>query len=181
MKKWLFAIGLTAALVLAGCGSSSSEEKSTSGAEETSSQENKSNEKAVKKEILNEQMNMANTFRPQHSKIANYLTLAADEESTTEAIKTAGKEAITASEKAAELAESYKIKSDLPEKIKAQYEEALPSLQAYYSEVGKALNKSIENPDFTTANEKFDKFQQKLDGVYKDAGLLATDLMGEFS
>ncbi|WP_163526194.1 hypothetical protein [Halobacillus ihumii] len=181
MKKWLFAIGLTAALVLAGCGSSSSEEESTPGAEETSSQENKSNEMTVKKEILNEQMNMANTFRPQHTKIANYQTLVADEESTSKAIKTAGKEALTAAKKAADSVESYKIKSDLPKEIKAQYEEALPSLKAYYSEVGKALNKSIENADFTTADEKFDKFQQKLDGVYKDAGLLATDLMGEFS
>ncbi|MFD2925760.1 hypothetical protein [Halobacillus naozhouensis] len=181
MKKFLFAIGLISVLVLAGCGSSSSEEKSTSGSEETSSKEKKSDKNAVKEEILNVQMNMANTFRPQHSKIASYQTLVADGESTSEAIKTAGKEALAASEKAADLAESYKIKSDLPKEIKAQYEEALPSLQAYYAEVGKALNKNIENADFTTANEKFNTFQQKLDAVYKDAGLLATDLMAEFS
>ncbi|UOQ93536.1 hypothetical protein MUO14_00570 [Halobacillus shinanisalinarum] len=181
MKKWLLAIGLTTVLALAGCGSSSTEGESKANGEEKSSQEKGSDEKAVKKEILNAQMNMANTFRPNHSKIAAYQTAVGEEEPDMEAIKTAGEEAKTAAKKASEQATNYEIKADLPEEITTKYEEALPSLQSYYKEVGKALEADLENADFSTANEKFKEFQSIMDTVYEDAGLLTTDLMKEFS
>ncbi|UOR12504.1 hypothetical protein [Halobacillus amylolyticus] len=181
MKKWLLAFGLTTVLALAGCGSSSSEEASKSNGEEKSSQEKSSDEKAVKKEILNAQMNMASTFRPNHSKIAAYQTAVGEEEPDAEAIKTAGEKAKTAAEKASEQAANYEIKADLPEDITTKYKEALPSLQAYYDEAGKALEADLENADFSAANEKFKEFQSIVDSVYENAGLLTTDLMKEFS
>ncbi|KHE66693.1 hypothetical protein [Halobacillus sp. BBL2006] len=186
MKKWLLALGLTSALMVAGCSSDSAEEDtngdSDNQTEETNTNDEQSNdEQATKKELLNAQMNLKDAFKDYQAKIAAYEAAVSEEEPDPEAIKTSGEEALTAAQEASEEASNYTVEADLSEDMKSQYQEAISSLQAYYEEVASALEGNVEEADLSTADEKFTEFNDKLGEMYKEAGLLAPNMKDELS
>lgn len=182
MKKWLLALGLTGALVLAGCGSDSSSNGDDSATSDKSEEQTeKQDENNVKKEILNAQMNVKDTFKQYQAKIVAYQEAVSAEEPDAEAIKAAGEEAKTAANEAAEEAANYTVEVDLPEEVNAQYTEAVASLQAYYEEVANALDANLQEADFTKAEEQFTQFSDQLATMYEEVGLLAPDMMKELS
>ncbi|UOQ42752.1 hypothetical protein MUN89_12320 [Halobacillus salinarum] len=180
MKKWLIALGLTSALIAAGC--SSSDEGNTNGDSQSEETSDKSNdEQAMKKEVLNAQMNLKDTFHPYQSKISAYQSAVAAEEPDEEQIKSTGEEAKKAAQDAAKEAENYEVKADLSDEAISTYEEALPSLQAYYEGVAEALNNGLKDADLSKAEEKFTEFNDTLGKIYEDVGLNPPDMMKEFS
>ncbi|MGV2620233.1 UNVERIFIED_CONTAM: hypothetical protein N8J90_03565 [Halobacillus marinus] len=180
MKKWLLALGLTSAIVVAGC--SSDDESAEENTDQTEQTDEKSgDEQDAKKAVIDAQMNMKDTFHPYQEKITAYQTAASAEEPDAEAVKAAGKEAKTAADEAAEAATGFEVEADVSDEVKTQIEEAVPSLQAYYEEVSKALDESIEEADFTAADEKAAEFNEKIGKVFEDAGLAAPDMMKELS
>ncbi len=176
MKKWILALGILSVLAVAGCGSDS--EEGTNG--ETNKETNESqemDEQAVKKELLNAQMNITNTFKTFHQKINSYQeALSASRKQQT------GEEAKKAASEAATTAADYVVEAELPKDVKTNIEETLPALQAYYEEVETALTDNMENADFTAAEEKFTEFNDQFSEILKDAGFPATpNLMKEMS
>ncbi|MFC7060405.1 hypothetical protein [Halobacillus seohaensis] len=182
MKKWLMMLGITSMIVAAGCGSNTEEDSSTSGdSDNNNSEESSNDETATKKEILNIQQEMVSTFRPEQSQIADYEAAIGAEKPDEEAIKDAGEAAKSAAANAATKVEQFSIEGDLSNKIKEQYEKALPSLQAYYEEVETALDESLTEADLTEADKKFEEFQDQVSTIYEEADLLSTNLKSEFS
>ncbi|WP_226579218.1 hypothetical protein [Halobacillus litoralis] len=184
MKKWLIALGLSSALVVAGCSGDTDEGTDTENENQTeeTNEDQGTDEQAVKKALLNAQMELTNTFKTYQGKITAYQTAVSAEEPDTEQIKSAGEEAKTAANEAATTAADYTVEADLPEETKTKLEEAVPSLQAYYEEVEAALNENLENADFSKADEKFQEFNDQFGQILEDAGFPATpNLMEEMS
>lgn len=181
MKKWILALGILSVLAVAGCGSDS--EEGTNG--ETNKETNESqemDEQAVKKELLNAQMNITNTFKTFQQKINSYQEALSAEEVDEQAIQKTGEEAKKAASEAATTAADYVVKAELPKDVKTNIEKTLPALQAYYEEVETALTDNMENADFTAAEEKFTEFNDQFGEILKDAGFPATpNLMKEMS
>ncbi|ARI77299.1 hypothetical protein [Halobacillus mangrovi] len=183
MKKWLLALGLTSALVIAGCNGGSGEEEGNAESDSQTEEKDQGNdEQAIKKELLNAQMNLKDTFKEYQAKIAAYEGAVSAEEPDVEAIKTAGEEALTEAQEAAEEAANYTVEADLSEDIKSQFQEAVTtSLKAYYEEVASALEGNVEEADLSTADEKFTEFNDKLGTIYEEVGLLTPNMKDELS
>lgn len=184
MKKWLLALGLSGALVLTGCNSETEEgtNADTENQTEDATENQENDQQKVKKELLSAQMALTNTFKPYQQKISAYKTAVSAEEPDAEAIQSAAEEAKTAASEASSMVDDYTIEADLPDDVMTKFEETLPSLQAYYEGVEKALNENMENADFTAAEEKFTEFNDQYNEIVKEAGFPATpDLMEEMS
>lgn len=183
MKKWLLALGLSGAIVLAGCSDDSEENSNSEADHETTeaSESKETDELSVKKELLSAQMNLTNTFKPYQQKVTAYQTALSEEETDEATIETSAEEAKSAANEAATKAADYTIEADLPEDVKTNLQESLPSLQAYYEEVETAINDNIKNADFSSADEKFKEFNDQFGSTLEDAGLLAPNLMEEMS
>ncbi|MCA0970393.1 hypothetical protein LCM20_07315 [Halobacillus litoralis] len=181
MKKWLLAMGLTGALVLAGCGSDSTASEENGNASQSEETETKQDETAVKKQLLATQMNIKDAFKEQQAKISDYEAAISAEEPDTETITTAADEAKAAADEAAKKAADYSIEAELPEDVTTQVQEAVASLQAYYEEVAAALEENPESADFTLAEEQFTQFNDQLGALYEEVGLLAPDMKKELS
>ncbi|MCP3030738.1 hypothetical protein LF817_05230 [Halobacillus sp. A1] len=180
MKKWLITLGIATVITVAGC---SNEEDSNNGDsnDNDSTEETASEDTSANKEILNVQQDMATTFRPEQSQIADFEAAVGAEEPDEDTIRDAGEAAKSAASDAAAKVEEYEIEADLSDDIIEQYEEALPSLKSYFEEVESALDESLTDADLTSANEEFEKFQETINGIYEDADLNPTNLKNEFS
>jgi hypothetical protein len=184
MKKWILALGILSVLAVAGCGSDS--EEGTSGdtgqeAEETNENQ-EMDEQSLKKELMNAQMNLTNTFKTFQQKITSYQEAVSAEEVDEQAIQETGEEAKKAASEAATTAADYTVEADLPEDVRTNIEETIPTLQAYYEEVETALTDNMENADFSAAEEKFTEFNDQFGKILKDAGFPASpNLMKEMS
>ncbi|GGC99035.1 hypothetical protein GCM10007216_32290 [Thalassobacillus devorans] len=188
LKKVFLITGLLIALVAAGCSQSGADEENESNGQETQENESAENngdadEKAVKSALLKTQMNLAEELRPHHSKIAGYEAMKADEENQPEEeeLQAAGEEAQAAAGEAVSAVESFEVSEELPETMKEEYNSALDSLKAYYDEAQSALKEAPEEADLSGAQENFDQFQEKLDSVYEEAGLLPVNMSSELS
>ena len=186
MKKWILTLGILSVFAVAGCGSDSEEGNNGNGETGKETEETNENqemdEQAVKKELLDAQMNITNTFKTFQQKITAYQEAISAEEVDEQAIQQTGEEAKKAASEAATTAGDYTVEADLPEGVKTNIEETLPALQAYYEEVETALTDNIENADFTAAEEKFTEFNDQFGKILKDAGFPASpNLMKEMS
>ncbi|SFJ99343.1 hypothetical protein SAMN04487936_10660 [Halobacillus dabanensis] len=184
MKKWILALGILSVVAVAGCGSDSEEGTNgeTNNETEQTSENQEMDEQAVKKELLNVQMDLTNTFKTFQQKINAYQEALSAEEVDEQAIQQTGEEAKKAASEGAAAAGDYAVEADLPEEMKTNIEETLPALQAYYEEVETALTDNMENADFTAAEEKFTEFNDQFGEILQDAGFPATpNLMKEMS
>ncbi|MCA1023247.1 hypothetical protein [Halobacillus litoralis] len=182
MKKWLIALGLTSALVTAGCSGDTEESSDSEGQNEETTETEEDNSQDLKKSLMDAQMELTDTFKPHQQKISAYQAAISAEDPDAEAITSAGEEAKTAAGEAAAAASDYTVETELPDETKTKIQEAMPSLQAYYEEVEKALDENIEEADFTAADEKAEEFNEQFGQILTDAGFpAAPDLIGEMS
>ncbi|MFG6115396.1 hypothetical protein ACGTN9_09405 [Halobacillus sp. MO56] len=187
MKKLLISVTLLVALVAAGCSQSDTEENQESNNQETEEKstgsEAKPDENTIKSDLLKTQLNLANKLRPHHSKVVAYHNMKANEEEppAPEDLQAAAEEAKTEAGEAVTTLEGFEMNSELSDDVKEQYSSALDSLKKYYKEVQKTLEASPEKADLAGAQEHFDQFQQTLDKIYEEAGLIPTDMSAELS
>lgn len=183
MKKLLFALSLSVIFVVAGCGQTEEKEKTNT----TDAQEQVS-ENEIKSTLLDTQIALASELRDFNKKIVAYkqaITSLKDikkEDELKEAKVDVEKKAVVAkeaAENAVEKLDAFKIDGKLTEDMKATYTNALNDLKAYFTESKKAIDASLTEPDFTTADEKFKSFQEQLTSAYEEVGLLSPNMMKE--
>ncbi|QDP40415.1 hypothetical protein [Radiobacillus deserti] len=175
MKKFLLALGLISALVIAGCQSDDGKDK-----EEKASEENAS-DSDVKLVLLDEQANFTSTFSQFQQPINAYQATIGDEEVTPEDRAAAADEALVAAKNAQTELDNYKPSADLPDDVKDSYTKALTMLKDYYSEVASAIEANADAADFTSAQAKWDEYQSAIGTLYENSDLLAPNMADALS
>ncbi|UFU01261.1 hypothetical protein KO561_10100 [Radiobacillus kanasensis] len=176
MKKFLLALGLISAFVIAGC--SQSDEGTD---KEKSSEEEKASESDVKTVLLDEQENFTDTFSPFQQTINAYQATIGDDEVTPEERAAAAEEALTAAKNAQTELENYEVSADLSDDMKESYTNALTTLKDYYAEVASAIEANADAADFTAAQTKWDEYQSAIGSIFEDADLLAPNMADALS
>ncbi|WP_181348349.1 hypothetical protein [Thalassobacillus sp. CUG 92003] len=180
MKKLLLALGLSSALVVAGCsddGEDTNTEDDTNTEEQNNSEEE--NAGAEKEQILDIQDKITKEFKQYQSKISAYQAAVGAEEPVDSEIESAAEEAKSAAEAGSEAAANYTIEADISDDMKDQYMDAMSSLEAYYNEVASALDENMMEADFSAAEEEFTAFNDALGSIYEEVGLYAPSMMEE--
>ncbi|WP_164669304.1 hypothetical protein [Virgibacillus doumboii] len=179
MKKLLTLMALMLVLVLAACGQTNNDadDKNNGDGDTNASETDKAEEnddKAVKKALLNNYLDVLQTIRPLQSKINIYTGALNDPEA--EAAEALKEEAITAAEEAVTAIDELTVK-DLDEERTAQFNEALADLKAAYEEYTTVL--AAEEVDVTAAEDKITAANDKLSSLFEEAGLNDTNLAKE--
>ncbi|WP_101844048.1 hypothetical protein [Halobacillus sp. Marseille-P3879] len=176
MKQWMLLLALLSILLIAaGCGSNSED----SAAEDNEADAHSEEEQELKKDLLNWQQDMAATLRPEQSQITDLEAVLSDEESELDQENV--DDARSAAKDARGKVADYEMDGNVNEDTTSAIEEALPTLETYYSEVESSLEGSVEDADLSKANESFEEFQEEMDRIFEDAGLAPTNLKNEFS
>ncbi|TCT25524.1 hypothetical protein EDD68_10378 [Melghiribacillus thermohalophilus] len=181
MKKALLAIGLSSALLFAGCaddeGQDVQEDQTNDNNDVTEVDENE-----LKSSLLDTQMNLISELRVLNQTILEYdALLNGEEEPEEEALIAAAEEAKTAAEEALSKLESFEVSGTYTEEVQSSLEDSLEDLKTYFQERINALDESQTEPDFTAAQEAFDSFQEKFGSIFEEAGLLVPDMAKELS
>ncbi|MBO8155004.1 MAG: hypothetical protein H0Z32_00970 [Bacillaceae bacterium] len=180
MKKALLALGLSSALIFAGCGQDEGqdvqEEQNNGNADVV-----EISEKEIKSSLLDTQMSLTTELRSLHQTILAYEGKIGAEDVTEEDLLKAADEAKAAAEEAVSKLDSFEMTGTFTEDIENSLKEALDSLKTSYQERLTAIEADPANPDLSKAEEAFGQFVDQLGSIFEEVGLLAPDMAKELS